>query len=193
MKIVMVHGIWDTGRIYRRMKTHLSEQGHECHAPNLKPANAKNGLRELTEQLSNYVDKELPGSEPIAVVGFSMGTLIARDYIQNFDAGQRTRYFFAISGPNRGTLAAHIWPGKAARDMRFGSRFLKELNADVSAYERIEVHSFRTPFDLLIIPSRSTKVTWALNHTIPAAFHHRMVVQSSIIEHIDRALAGKRP
>lgn len=191
MNIVMVHGFWDTGRIYRRMVNHLSEEGHSCHAPDLKPGNGANGLAELAEQLDRYIDEHVGSEEPIAIVGFSMGAIIARQYIQNLGAAARTKFFFAISGPHGGTLSAHVWLGKAARDMRFGSDFLNNLNHDLGAFDEIEVHSYRTPFDLLIIPSKSSHLDWAENHIIPTPFHHRMVVQERIFDHISERLRDR--
>lgn len=190
MNVVMVHGIWDTGRIYRRMAAYLSEEGHSCHTPDLKPANAANGLGELAEQLDQYVNQHIGPDEPIAVVGFSMGSIIARQYIQKLGAAERTRFFFTISGPHEGTLTAHAWLGKAARDMRFGSEFLNNLNKDLSAFEKIEVHSYRTPYDLLVIPSGSSHLEWAENHIIQEPFHHRMVVQEKLFAHIAERLRG---
>lgn len=184
MDIIMVHGFWDTGKIYRRMANHLSEEGHICHAPDLKPANAANGLGALAEQLDRYVDENVGRNESIAIIGFSMGAIIARQYIQNLGAAARTKFFFAISGPHGGTLSAHFWLGKAARDMRFSSDFLRNLNRDLSVFDKIEVHSYRTPFDLLIIPSTSSHIDWAENHIIPTPFHHQMVVQQQIFDHI---------
>ena len=184
MNIVLVHGLWDKGRIYRRMSTQLAAKGHQCYAPDLRPANAKDGLVPLAVQLEAYIKGHVSGDSPIAVVGFSMGALIARHFIQHLGGHTRTRYFFSISGPHKGTLSAHLWHGKAAQDMRLSSRFLQKLNCDLSAFNEIEVHSYRTPFDLLILPSKSSCLSWGENHIIPTLFHHRMVVQNTLIKHI---------
>jgi len=191
MKIVMVHGIWETGAIYRRMAAHLSQLGHTCLHPDLQPANGAHGLRDLAEKLRDIIDQQFGRDEPIALVGFSMGTLISRIYLQTLGGAQRTTHFFTISGPHRGTLNAHLWPGKAARDMRYGSKLLTELNHDLRAFENIEVHSYRTPYDLFILPARSSHLDWAENHLIRAVFHHRMVVQPQIFEHIAARLESR--
>jgi triacylglycerol lipase len=184
MDIVMLHGIWDTGAIFRPMAEHLTRQGHRCHCPDMEPANGAQGLVDLAVKLRAMINTETGPEAPLAVVGFSMGALIARYYLQRLGGANRTSHFFSISGPHHGTRTAHLYPGKAARDMRFDSDFLEALNGDVSAYREIEVHSYRTPFDLLVIPSRSSQLDWATNHTVPALFHHRMVVQPRILKHI---------
>jgi len=190
MQIVMVHGIWDTGSVYRRMERALNAHGHSCFHPDLIPANGAHGLRDLAEKLRSQVDDHIPTDETIAVVGFSMGSLIARDYLQNLGGARRSSHFFTLSGPHQGTLMAHFWPGQAARDMRFRSQFIQGLNRDLSSLEHMKVHSYRTPFDLLIMPSKSSHLPWATNHTIPALFHHRMLAQEKIFTHIASVLSS---
>ena len=193
MNIVMVHGIWDTGAIYRRMAEHLSQEGHVCYHPDMTPANGSYGLNDLSEKLRAGIDQKFGDDPPLAVIGFSMGSLVARNYLQTLGGARRTTHFFSISGPHQGTLTAHLWRGKASRDMRFGSDFLSKLNSNLAAFENIKAHSYRTPYDLLIVPSKSSHLDWAENHKVHAAFHHRMVVQTKIFDHITQVLAQAAP
>ncbi len=184
MKLVMVHGIWDRGSVYRRMDHFLTERGHQCFRPDLIPANGAHGLRDLAEKLKQYIDTHIAAEESIGLIGFSMGSLVAREYLQHLGGATRSSHFFTLSGPHQGTLMAHLWMGKAARDMRFRSKFLQKLNHDIRSLEHMEVHSYRTPFDLLIMPSKSSHLKWANNHTVTALFHHRMLTQEKIFAHI---------
>jgi len=189
MEIIMVHGIWDKGTVYRRMADFLGEQGHNCHYPNLEPANGAHGLADLAEKLKVYIDQTIGSDVPFALIGFSMGTLISRYYLQVLGGASRVSHFFSISGPLHGTLTAHLWPGKASRDMRFRSQLLQQLNADTSALAHTTIHSYRTPFDLLIIPTRSSH--WEIaadNHIVPALFHHRMLIHGKVYRHIAETL-----
>ena len=189
----MVHGLWHTGRAYRPMAHYLRQQGHHCHCPDLKPANGKHGLIDLAEKLKTYIDHTLGPRRPFALIAFSMGTVIARYYLQALGGAARVQHFFTISGPLRGTLTAYLWPGKACRDMRFKSALLQQLNADLSAYQHIAIHSYRTPFDLLIIPARSSH--WDIakdNLIIPASLHHRMLVHPKLHQHIAATLHSAR-
>ena len=193
MKLVLVHGIWDTGSIFRRLEAHLAAQGHDCFCPDLQPSNAANGLVDLAEKLRNRIDSTLPASETFAIVGFSMGVLVSRHYLQFLGGVERCSLFFSISGPNHGTLTAHLWPGKGPRDMRFGSSFLRALNADTSSVRGIELHNYRTPFDHMIIPSRSSKWAHGKEHVIPALTHDRMLVDPRLIHHISSVLQKREP
>ena len=185
MDIIMVHGIWDKGTVYRRMARYLTEQGHRCHCPDLEPANGKHGLIDLAEKLQTYIDQTIGRDVPFALVGFSMGTVISRYYLQALGGAERVSHFFSISGPLRGTLTAYFWPGKASRDMRFKSKLLRQINGDTTALHNTTIHSYRTPFDLLIIPARSSH--WEIaedNHIVPALFHHRMLIHPKVHQHI---------
>ena len=185
----MVHGIWDKGRVYRRMAQFLTEQGHHCHYPDLEPANAAHGLADLAEKLKIYINQTIGPDAPFALIGFSMGTVISRYYLQRLGGAPRVSHFFSISGPLRGTLTAHFWPGKASRDMRFRSKLLQTLNDDTSALEPTTIHSYRTPFDLLIIPARSSH--WEIaddNHVVLSLFHHGMLTHPKVHEHIAATL-----
>jgi triacylglycerol lipase len=189
MEIIMVHGIWDTGIVYRRMAEALTARGHNCHYPDLEPANGANGLADLAEKLSIYINQTIGSDARFALIGFSMGTVIARYYLQMLGGAVRVSHFFSISGPLRGTLTAHFWPGKASRDMRFRSQLLQTLNSDTTVLKHTMIHSYRTPFDLLIIPARSSH--WEIaedNHVVPALFHHRMLTHPKVHQHIAETL-----
>ena len=83
MKIILVHGIFDKGNIFKHMARKLEADGHECYAPNLKPADARLGITDLAEKLKDFIDQKLVDQKPIAIVGFSMGCLVSLHYIQH--------------------------------------------------------------------------------------------------------------
>lgn len=187
MKIVLVHGIWDSGRVFRRMVAYLSKEGHQCFTPDLLPANGADGLIDLAHKLQTYIEERLE-TEDFALVGFSMGCLVSRYYLQQLGGLERVSHFFSISGPHRGTLAAHLWPGKAARDMRFNSQFLREMNAGISSLKQIHLQTYRTPFDLMIVPSSSSKLPKTNDRVAYAILHHQMLRQQTIFQDIAAAL-----
>lgn len=188
MNIILVHGIWDSGRIFGRLVAHLTAEGHHCYCPDLKPANASNGLEDLATKLKAYIDETVPQDEPFALLGFSMGGLITRHYLQVLGGASKVTHYFSVSAPNNGTLTAHLWPGKGARDMRFGSTFINALNSNTSMVDTIEVHNYRTPFDLMIIPSRSSKWAHGQEHIIPSVLHAWMLIHPKLITQIASVL-----
>lgn len=190
MQVVCVHGIWDTGRVWRRIAGELTAAGHDCFCPDLTPANGAHGLVDLAHKLQDVIIQQTDPKKPIALVGFSMGTVVSRYYLQELGGAARCSHFFSISGPHRGTLMAHLWPGKAARDMRFGSRFLRQLADGRDRLKSLTIHNYRTPFDIMIVPSRSSVWGLGAQHCVPALLHAWMLKHPRIPQHMIQVLAA---
>jgi triacylglycerol lipase len=175
MNILLVHGFLDRGTLFRRLRGRLESAGHVCFAPTLHPRDARHGIPDLAEKLSEYIDLSLPVGEPFAIVGFSMGCLISRYYLQTRSEPKRVRALFAISGPMHGTFTAWLYPGKGTRDMRPGSRFLRELNAPERATSTVQLHTYFTPLDLMIIPATSSRLADACELKVLTPLHRTML------------------
>ncbi len=193
MRVVMVHGILDTGRKFRRMRMFLEQRGFVCLAPSLRPSDARAGLEELAAQLRDAIDAECGPEEPLALIGFSMGGMIARLYLQELGGWRRTRQFFAISAPMHGSWLAYLYPGRGAVQMRPGSALLRRLDAGVGRLEGIALRAYWTPFDLVILPPASAIWPDAETTRVPALCHPCMVWSRRVHADIARHLAGSSP
>lgn len=172
------------------MSEDFESHGYQCLAPSLTPANGSNGLVDLALKLEQFINDQTSKKEGIILIGFSMGTIVSRAYMQvcNPANAKRVRQFHSISGPHKGTLLAHLSLGRAARDMRYNSQLLRTLNDNYEPLKEIEVHNYRTPWDQMIIPSKSSE--WALgkNHVFKEFPHHRMIINPRVIEKIRELL-----
>ena len=83
MIVVMVHGFAESGRRFRRMRGVLEAAGHACYVPKLSPRDGRLGIEDLSRKLADFVNAAVPAEGPIALVGFSMGALVARHYLQS--------------------------------------------------------------------------------------------------------------
>ena len=193
MNVVFVHGFWDTGNVFRRLHRELTAAGHTCFAPTLHPRDGRRGLADLARTLAGCIDHGLPPAAPFAVVGFSMGCLVARYYLQNLRGGRCVPAFFAISGPMQGTATAYLYPGRGARDMRYGSDFLRELNAASPALEGIQLHTYYTPFDLIILPPGSSHLPGVRPTRIGSLLHPWMLTSPQLAADILQKLARLEP
>ncbi len=184
VNVVLVHGILDTGRIFTPLIQRLEAEGCRCFAPDLKPNTCALGVHDLAEKLSAQIDRRFGPKAPLVLIGFSMGGVVTRDYVQNLAARRRVRGVFLISTPNHGTLWACLSPGGGVHDLAIGSPFLKRLNADDSAWKKMPVSSYWTPFDLMIIPARSS--LWPVGETkrISCLLHPFMVKNRAVTEDI---------
>ncbi|WP_375340689.1 esterase/lipase family protein [Okeania sp. SIO2B9] len=80
--VLLVHGIFDTMRIFDKMSRYLKKLGWEVYSLNLVPNYGILGLDKLAEQVANYVDKIFPPNQPFDLIGFSMGGIVSRYYVQ---------------------------------------------------------------------------------------------------------------
>ncbi|MET1076722.1 MAG: alpha/beta fold hydrolase [Pseudomonas sp.] len=193
MNIVLVHGIFDNGRFFKPMVRALEQQGHHCLVPSLKPADARRGIDDLARKLARYLDDALDPAQSFALIGFSMGGVIARQYLQALGGRARVLAFFAISAPFQGTWSAYCYPGQGARDMRPGSALLTQLAATESVLQDLPLFTYRTRLDLTILPSRSSAWAMAENHLGNTPLHRWMLRDRTVRADIVSRLAWLTP
>ena len=191
MNIVLVHGIFCSGRIFRRLVSQLEAQGHRCWAPALKPADGRSGIHDLACKLERYVHTHLGADEPFALVGFSMGCIIARQYLQMLGGAARVSAFFAISGPHDGTLTAYLYFGQGATDMRPRSALLRTLKETEDRLARVPLYAYWTSRDITIIPAASCDWKLANERVDARALLHRfMPADRTVCEDIVRRVGA---
>jgi triacylglycerol lipase len=188
MNVVFVHGILDNGSIFNKMIAHFEQQGVRCYAPSLTPSDGRTGLDELAIQLQGLLENTLTAEHPISIVGFSMGAIITRYYLQKLGGFRTTRQFFSISAPHKGSVWSYCYPGKGAKQLRPSSSFLQELEKSENCLQKMEIYSYWTPFDLVILPPRSSIWSVAHNIKINAWCHPCMLSKQSLISDVYRRL-----
>ena len=75
--------------------------------------------------------------------------------------------------------------------MRPGSEFLRQLAKTESSLGKIPVASYRTPLDLMILPSRSSKWQRAVNLDFTVLLHPLMLHSKPLIADIEARLKGQ--
>lgn len=184
MKTVLVHGIFNTGRVFFLMKRILQKNGFDCYTPSLKPMDGRYGIEDLAYKLRDMINAEIGKSEDFILVGFSMGGIIARYYLQYLDETNRINYFFTIAAPHKGSYWAYLYPGKGTKQLRPNSNFLRDLKETECALNDIKLYSYRTPFDLSIVPSKNAYWAIAKNKKFFIPWHPLMVFSTKIAKEI---------
>lgn len=187
-RAVLVHGFLETGLAFSQMKRCLEKQGVQCFIAKLRPSDGRGGLDKLAEGLKRDIDATYGPDQTISVIGFSMGGIVSRYYLQKLGGAARCEKFFTISSPHHGTLAAKIYPTKGALQMRPDSEFLKDLAETESNLGDMPVVSYRTPLDLVILPPTSSVWDRAVNIEHPALLHPLMVTSNTVITDIGKRL-----
>jgi triacylglycerol lipase len=190
MNIILVHGIFDNGQLFKQMVSFLEKAGHKCYVPLLKPIDARKGVIDLSVKLNQFITNSLGETEKFVLVGFSMGCLVSRYYLQELNGVERCLAFYAISGPHQGFFSAYFYIGRGAVDMRPGSEFLAQLKAGESKLASIPLFTYRTPFDLMILPSSSSHWEMANNYVTNVVMHRYMLRDKFVCNHISQTLSN---
>ncbi len=188
MKLVLVHGIFNTGQVMGWMRRQFERQGYECLTPTLAPFDGRRGIAFAAKQLQSHIEAALAEDETICLIGFSMGGIVARYYLQHLGGEKRTKALFSISSPHHGSYLAWLpYPSRAMRELRPKSQLLSQLAACQERLEGIALYSFRTPIDFTIVPSRSSHWPEAENKVIWRPLHLSMIFSRRVVAEI---LAG---
>lgn len=154
--LVLVHGLWDDPRLFRRLTVRLDGRRGEPFVPHLPHRLGATGLECLAQRLGAQIDARFGVQQPVDLLGFSMGGVIGRTWIQLFGGWRRIRRFISVGSPQRGTLMAQPWPRAllaGIADMKIGSPLLRRLNDDPTPLERVDCLSYWCLLDSMIIPS----------------------------------------
>ncbi len=186
--VLLIHGIDDTAAVFRQMDASLREHGWSVHCLNLVPNNGNTGLDKLAEQLASYVESKFAPGESIDLVGFSMGGLVSRYYVQRLGGIERVKRFITIASPHSGTWTAFLRGNPGSRQMRPASSFLADLNSDLPLLNYIRFTSIWTPLDLMILPAKSSVLTVGRSIKMKVPAHQLMVSDERVLRLVFRTL-----
>ncbi|WP_224368710.1 lipase family alpha/beta hydrolase [Hyalangium versicolor] len=194
--VLLVHGFHDSPSRMEPLKHHLEQAGWPVvRAMALEPNDGRVGVPELALQVSRAAEalREETGAARIDIVGFSMGALVSRFWVQWLGGREVVRRFVSISGPQAGTVMAYLLPGEGVKQMRPHSRLLRALNRDPHPWGPVEVFTFWTPLDIIVVPANSAQLPDATDRTFPVLLHHWMVEDARVLDSIVEVLGAPDP
>jgi triacylglycerol lipase len=172
----------------RKIASHLRGLGWKVYDIDLTPNSGDAKLEVLAQQVADLVDGIFPPHQQIDLLGFSMGGLVSRYYLQRLGGIDRVQRFITISSPHNGTVAAYFTTRPGCVQMRPDHQFIKDLNDDIDRLDRIAVTSIWTPFDLMILPPRSSQLGIGTDIRLPVLSHVQMVFDRRTLDAIVEAL-----
>lgn len=187
-RVVLVHGFLETGTTFAMLEDSLKEQGVQCIVPKLRPMDGQGGLEKLAEGLKRDIEAAYGPNQKICIVGFSMGGLVSRYYLQNLGGAKRCETFITVASPHHGTNTAWLYPSQGAGQMRPGSKFLSDLQQTQSNLGNMKVVSYRTRLDLIILPSSSSIWDRAENIEHPSLLHPLLLTSPKVTKDIERRI-----
>lgn len=192
--VLLVHGIWDSSQRLEPLRQGLTRRGLAgVEALDLLPNTGSAPLEKLGEQVRERAEALAQRSPDglIDVVGFSMGALVSRWWIQRGGGKEKTRIFVSISGPHHGTMGAWALPLAGVRQMRPRSAFLRDLEVDPDPWGPVAVHCLYTPMDLMILPPKSSVLPGARSvQAIPVPLHRWMITDGRVLDEVARLLGS---
>jgi triacylglycerol lipase len=189
--LVLVHGLLDTPAVFNRLKQELAGRRQPLLIPALPLRLGRTPTVEAAELLGGHIEAAFGREEPVDLLGFSMGGVIARSWLQLLGGCQRTRRFFSVGSPQQGTLTAQPWPSRPFRgiaDLRPGSALLERLNGDLDGLQRIECHSFYSAIDLAVLPGWRAVLPVGVRTMLPVLTHPQLLRDRAAVGPLVREL-----
>lgn len=192
--VLLIHGIDDTATLFSTLRPFLEQQGWQTHSLDLVPNNGDAGLEVLAQQVAEYADKAFAPGTPFDVLGFSMGGIISRYFLQRMGGIERVQRFVTISSPHKGTWMAYLRWNTGAEQLRPDSPFLTDLNQDVvDTLGQTQFTSIWTPLDAMIVPANSSQLPVGRDVPIPVAAHPWMMTDERVFQEVAIALSDPAP
>ena len=185
--IILIHGLWNTSSIFSSITSKLDEIEIEYFAPTLNHVYGMTSINELTSTLNELILEKYGLEKEIDILGFSMGGIISRYWLQKFNGYKRTRRFISIGSPHKGTLMAQLvprYPFKGISEMKINSDFLRELEKNDCFLDDIECINFFTYWDLMVFPSWWTNLNFGKKISVKVYKHRNLVRNKSMVEKI---------
>ena len=178
---MLLHGLWDKPRLFDPLEAMLRSRCPklELFIPHLPHGVGQVPIRTLAAELAERITARFGHDAELDLMGFSMGGVVARTWLQEWRGHQRTRRFVSLGSPQQGTLAAQsvpsaLLPGIA--DMKVGSPLLRDLRRQGYLLAKLRCHSLYTPTDLTVVPGWRAVLPYGSRQALPV-FSHRQLIR----------------
>ena len=100
--ILLIHGLWNTSSIFSSITSKLDDIGIEYFAPTLKHSCGMTSILDLTSKLNELILEKYGLEKEIDILGFSMGGIIGRYWLQKFNGYKSCLLYTSPSPRDRG-------------------------------------------------------------------------------------------
>lgn len=191
--IVLTPGFLDDSRKLSWLATNLKGHGLHPLVISPQPSDGRVSIINLAQQLAEGIEAEFGPNQPVDFMGFSMGGLIGRYFVQRLGGARRVARFVTMATPHRGTVIARFLPKLPALvEMRPGSEFLAELNRDAEMLRQHDFMAFWTPFDLTVTPPHNCYLPELPSTRLYSPFHATLLHDPMVMRVVARAFLAPR-
>lgn len=188
---MLVHGLLDTPAVFNGLKRELAGRRQPLLIPGLPLRLGCTPIAEAAELLGSHIEAAFGPEQPIDLLGFSIGGVIARYWIQRLAGHRRTRRFISVGSPQQGTLTAQPWPSQLFRgidDLRWDSGLLEQLNGNLDSLRPVECHSFYSALDLVVLPGWRAVLPLGERSMLPVLTHPQLLRDRAALQPLTREL-----
>ena len=176
--LVLVHGLWDTPHLFRHLVDRLDVHDVPLLVPHLPHRLGAVPLRTLAQQLDDHIRRRWGDDTEVDLLGFSMGGIIGRVWLQQLGGARRTHRFVSVGSPQRGTITAQwipSWLLAGLADMKRGSPLLRSLNADLQSLKTLDCVSYYCRWDLMVVPGWQAHLPLGFVSSLPVLTHQQLM------------------
>ena len=185
--IILIHGLWNTSRIFSFISSKLDEKEVEYFAPTLNHAFGMTSIVELATLMDQLIVEKYGLEQEIDILGFSMGGIIGRYWINKFNGHKRTKRFITIGSPHNGTLTSQLvpkYPFRGISEMKINSSLLRDLANYDYFLNDIDCISFFTYWDLMVFPGWRANLNVGEKISLNIFKHRNLVRNPEAVERI---------
>ena len=185
--IILIHGLWNTSSIFSLISSKLDEKEVEYFAPTLNHAFGMTSIVELTNLIDQLIVEKYGLEQEIDILGFSMGGIIGRYWINKLNGHKRTKRFITIGSPHNGTLTSQLvpkYPFRGISEMKINSSLLRDLANYDYFLNDIDCISFFTYWDLMVFPGWRANLNVGEKISLNIFKHRNLVRNPEAVERI---------
>jgi triacylglycerol esterase/lipase EstA (alpha/beta hydrolase family) len=134
------------------------------------------------DQVAAKIDAILAatGARRVAIVGHSMGGLVARAYLRRHGA-EKVGTVITIGTPHRGSVHAWLFPGVSLGQLRPANAWLAELGR-APASKEVRIVSIWSWHDSMVAPQTSAELAGAENIALAGIGHNALVTNERVYD-----------
>lgn len=172
----------------------LAKAGRQAYALSPQPSDGTVGIDVLARQLARQIDATFNPAVRFDYIGFSMGGLMGRYYLQQLGGAARVARFITVATPHRGSLTAQpLRHYPALQQMTPESDFLAQLNCDLTHLRQTNFCAVWTPFDLSVTPPSHAYLPDFPHHRVWSPFHATLLMDPWVIRLLVNLLQNEPP
>ncbi|WDV49451.1 alpha/beta fold hydrolase [Streptomyces coeruleorubidus] len=193
--VLLVHGLADGASVVPPLERELRADGVGPFIPvacNAFGSDIRTAARSLGRQVEQVCARG--GGRAVVVIGYSLGGLIARYYVQRLGGDAHVPLVITLATPHGGTATAMLAPAHPLlRQLRPGSGLLTEL-AEPAAGCRTRFVAFYSDLDEAVIPAARGRIDHpdlkARNVLVPGVGHLTLPLHRPVIDEMRALLAA---